>query len=314
MGKIFSKAKIWLIALAVVLVAGIVFVSVPALGLNKDASISNGYEVKIVTDVDISGNLEKIKDTAKDVFKSEKVNYSDYYEIVYPSPDFNSESVFVFKKEVSSDVITKLQSAIDAAINGDDVVNKVGFEIKTSYTSTVSNVAPYGWAIGATAIALVVIAVYLMVRQGFANAFTAVASTVLSVLVFIALTALTRTVVTTAYGAITALALIVTLALSVLYTGKMKNALAKYSESAKLSNDELVLKAECSNVKATAVLIALVAVVAIAFIVAGIIKSSALIWTGVAIILSAVSVAFTVLCIMPSIWMAFKKIGNKKSK
>ena len=314
MGKIFNKAKIWLIALAVILVAGIVFVSVPALGLNKDASISNGYEVKIVTEVDITGNLEKIKDTADDVFKAEKVNYSNYYEIVYPSPDFNSESVFVFKKEVSSSVIDKLETAINAAINGDDVVNKVDFEIETGYTTTASKVAPYGWAIGATAIALVVIAVYLMFRQGFANAFTVLASTVLSVLVFIALTAVTRTVVTTAYGAITALALIVTLALAVLYTGKMKNALAKHAESAKLSNDELVLKAECSNVKATAVLIALVAVVAIAFIVAGIIKSSALIWTGVAIILSAVAVAFTVLCIMPTIWMTFKKIGSKKSK
>ena len=116
MCKIFNKAKIWLIALAVILVAGIVFVSVPALGLNKDASISNGYEVKIVTEVDISGNLEKIKDTAKDVFKEAGVNYSDYYEIVYPSSDFNSESVFVFKKEVSSDVIAKLDTAIEAAI------------------------------------------------------------------------------------------------------------------------------------------------------------------------------------------------------
>ncbi|MBO5285959.1 MAG: hypothetical protein J6B16_03575 [Clostridia bacterium] len=312
MCKIFNKAKIWLIALAVILVAGIVFVSVPALGLNKDASISNGYEVKIVTEVDISGNLEKIKDTAKDVFKEAGVNYSDYYEIVYPSPDFNSESVFVFKKEVSSDVIAKLDTAIEAAINGDGVVNKVGFDIETGYASTVSNVAPYGWAIGATAIALAVIGIYLMFRQRFANAFTVLATAIIEVLLFIALTSLTRVVVTTAYGAIVALSLVLTLALSIIYTGKMWDATGKNSVDAKLSNDELVNKFECSNVKATAVVIALVAVVAIAFIVAGIFKSSALIWTGVAICLSAISVAFTVLCIMPSVWMAFKKIGKKK--
>lgn len=305
--KILNKAKIWLIVLLAVVVAGIAMLSIPALGLNKSTALSDGYEVHITTEIDFSDNTDTIKETADEFFKDNGLNYTDYYLLT----EYTSNSVFVFAKEVDADDVSALQAKVDSALN-EGSSNPIEVSVKSYKASTLTRLSVHVWAMVATAIALVVIGAYLMIRQRFVNAFTAMVVAVIEIALFLALTALTRAVVTTAYGAIFALGVALSVVLTVLYTGKIREATRKHAEDEKTSALELAEKAECSNVKATALALALLALFAIALIVAGIFTGSALIWTGVALIACAVSVAFTVIFVMPSVWLAFRKIGDKK--
>ena len=299
MNKIISKAKIWFIALLVIVVAGAFVFGF--MGFNKSVTISDGYELHIVTDVDFPGNSDKIEDAVEKVFEEEGLSYGASY-LLY---NVDSQHVYVFEDKLSDEVIAKVESAVQTALSAQATISfdVVQYETKAISEQTV-------WVVGLTSgVALLIVAIYVAIRQKFAPAFTAMAVTCIEALLFLALTALTRVYINSAYYAIVIAGAVLTLLSSVIYTGKAKYELRKYSENADKTTDEIASILECGNLKYNLAL----AIIAIVFAVAFVAFGPAIIrWTGVAIAIMAVSVAFVNICITPAIWKTFAKIGKNK--
>ncbi len=299
MNKIISKTKIWFILLLVIVVAGAFIFGF--MGFNKSVTVSDGYELHIVTDVDFPGNTDKIEDAVEKVFEEEGLSYGAKY-LLY---NVDSQHVYVFKDKVSDEVIAKVEDAVKTALSAQATIpfEVVQYETKAMPEQTV-------WVVGLTAgVTLLIVAIYVAIRQKFAPAFTALAVTCIEALLFLALTAATRVVINSSYYAIVIAGAILSLLSSVIYTGKAKHELRKYSENADKSPEEIAQVLERGNLKYNVALAIVAIVFAVAFIVFG---PSLVRWTGVAIIVMALSVAFVNVCITPAVWTTFAKIGKNK--
>ena len=299
MNKIISKAKIWFIALLVIIVAGAFVFGF--LGFNESVTVSDGYELHIVTDVDFPGNSDKIEDAVEKLFEDEGIKFGADY-LLY---NVDSQHVYVFEDKLSDEVLAKVEDAVQTALSAQATIS---FEVAQYETKAMPEQTV--WVVAVTsAVTLLIIAIYLMLRQKFAPAFTAMAVSVIEVLLFLALTALSRVYITSAYYAVAVVGLVLTLLSSVIYTGKAKFELRKYSENADKTTDEIAGILECGNLKYNVAL----AIIAIVFGVAFVAFGPAIIrWTGLAIVVMAISVAFVNICITPAIWKTFASIGKNK--
>ena len=299
MNKIISKAKIWFIALLVIIVAGAFVFGF--LGFNESVTVSDGYELHIVTDVDFPGNSDKIEDAVEKLFEDEGLKFGADY-LLY---NVDSQHVYVFEDKLSDEVLAKVEDAVQTALSAQATIS---FEVAQYETKAMPEQTV--WVVAVTsAVTLLIIAIYLMLRQKFAPAFTAMAVSVIEVLLFLALTALSRVYITSAYYAVAVVGLVLTLLSSVIYTGKAKFELRKYSENADKTTDEIAGILECGNLKYNVAL----AIIAIVFGVAFVAFGPAIIrWTGLAIVVMAISVAFVNICITPAIWKTFASIGKNK--
>ena len=108
--KISSKiTKICLlVSLALIVVGGVIF---GIFGFNRAVKNSSGYEVSIKTNIDFDNNTEVIEEVANEVFNRSKADYLIYY--------YDSVTVYTFREKVSDEVLTELNTKLDAAINTD---------------------------------------------------------------------------------------------------------------------------------------------------------------------------------------------------
>ena len=299
MSKIISKTKIWFIALLVIIVAGAFVFGF--LGFNESVTVSDGYELHIVTEVDFPGNSDKIEEAVEKVFEEEGIKFGADY-LLY---NVDSQHVYVFEDKLSDAVIEKVETAVQTALSAQATITfeVAQYEAKAMPEQTI-------WVVAVTsAVTLVVIALYLMLRQKFAPAFTAMVVSVIEVLLFLALTAVTRVYITSAYYAVAVAGLALTLLSSVIYTGKAKYELRKYSENADKTTDEIASILECGNVKYNVALAVIAIVFGVAFVAFG---PAVIRWAGLAIVIMAISVALVNVFVTPAIWKTFASIGKNK--
>ena len=301
MKNLVMKRNLWLLVALCIVVVGATLFSI--FGFNGSVAYSDGYEVQIKTEIDFGKNTDKIDETAKEVFKDNKISYGADY-LIY---NFDSHTVFAFKKEVSSEVLTELRDAVSSAINPEGTTNEIDVTVE-QYEATAIDGQKLLPVFLATLGAVVVLGVYLMFRQKFASAFTVMAVTVIESLILLALTAITRVAVVPAFYAVVIASMALTLISAIHYTGKAKYSTGKYSSLAGASKKEVAESLDGGNVMfnvIVAIAVLLVAVVLLAF-------GPALVrWIGLSLVLTAVSVAFTGALVTPAIWVAFASVGGK---
>ena len=295
--KISSKiTKICLlVSLALIIVGGVFF---GVFGFNRTVKHSEGYEVIIKTNIDFGDNTEVIEDVANDVFDRCSFDYLIY--------NYDSVTVYTFKDKVSDDVLADLESKLNAAINTDNS-NVISISVEQFATKSIDGqrlLPVFLSALGA----LVILGVYLMIRQRFAAAFAVMCSAIFEGVFAVALTALTRAIVVPAYYAILMGSIALTIIGAVLFTGKARYATTKYGALEGKKPCEVSAALQCGNFKINVILLAIIAVFAIAFIAFG----PALVrWAGLTVVISAISVAFTNVIVTPALWTLFAGMGGK---
>lgn len=301
MKNLVMKRNLWLlVALCIVVVGATLF---GIFGFNGSVAYSDGYEVQIKTEIDFDKNTDKIDETAKEVFKDNKISYGADY-LIY---NFDSHTVFAFKKEVSQEVLAELQQEVYNAINPANTTNEIDVIVE-QYESTSIDGQKLLPVFLATLGAVIVLGVYLMFRQKFAAAFTVMAVTAIETLILLALTAITRAVVVPAFYAVVIAGVALTLITSIHYTGKAKYSTGKYESLANASKKEVAKNLDCGNIKFNALVAIAVLLVAVALVIFG----PALVrWLGLTLALTALSVAFTGAFVTPAIWVTFASIGGK---
>ena len=151
--------RYFLIAALVVVVAGAFVLGF--LGFNKDVQYTEHYEIKIVAS-DIGGAEKDVKAVADRVLKQEgaKPVYAKS-----TNDGFDYTLIYLFRNEVSADVVSKLQSEMDGAftiidVTVDPVYQAAGYETLTEMW----------WALLAAGILLVLAFFYAAIRYKWAGA------------------------------------------------------------------------------------------------------------------------------------------------
>ncbi len=304
MKNLISKTKIVLIALLVVLVAGIVLFGV--MGLNKSEAFGESYQVEIAATIDFTDHADTIKETAEEVFKKNGLSVADYT----LTQEYGSVSIFLFNEKLSDAVLTELKNAVTTAIS----TGSVPIEVTVNqYAASVMQDASIRWqVIVGTIGAIVAFGIYLMFRQRFVNAFAVMVSTVLEGGLFVAIASLVRIPATTAFYAIMLASIALTAVLATVYTGKAKEYTKKYTEDAKASAAELSAKLEKNNVAYVLIFTVAAVLFAVAFLALG---PALMRWTGLMLVAAIVAVDLTVLFVLPYFWFLFRKVAdNKKNK
>ncbi len=288
----FKKLKTWLIIIAlVVAVVGMVILGV--LGFNKTADNVNSYEVKVSVDQDIKGSAQKAKETAEN-------NLEGYS--TYAVQTINEGTVIVFKFTDAEDVLkinkSELKSKLEQSINNANV--NVDVEINEV---VVNNDLEIGYFAGALAIVAVVALLYLFIMERFAAGLAALGSTIISVLLSIAMFAITRVPVYPMLGvsiaASAALALMLSAGLANRFKEERKkasNANANFSEMA-----DVAVKASVTRFGFVAIA---VMVAAISLIILGL---GYLSFFGVMLAIADVCAVFVTYTFMPIIWASLAK-------
>ncbi len=299
--NLLAKAKIALIAILAVVVAGVTLLAI--FGLNDYASYGDAYEVHVKVQIDVADHVETIKEVAKKELKAKGYSVLDYTVL----QEYGSESIFTVNKEVSEEVVNSLQAKVEEKISTADF--PLDIEVKAYESNGVHDTTNYVQGLLAVLGAIVVYCVYLMFRQKFVSAFTVALATVCEGVTFMSLMALTRVCVTPAVNAVLMASLVMTVVLASVYTGKAKELTKKHSENEKATATEIATLNENANVCATATLSAIALAFALMFVVIG---TATMRWLGLAIIVATVSVAANALFLLPATYVCFKNVADKK--
>jgi len=292
----FSKAKFVLIGLLALVVIGAVIFGV--FGFNNSPAFGTGYEITVKTESAFPGNADKILEVVDG-----ELSYDNYY----MEEDFHSLQVFEVSKKVSAEKINALKTKIDKAIN-EGSLNPIDIEVSQNEIKSSSEITL--WQAGVvTAVVLVIAMAYLMIRQRFAGAFAVALSAIAEGLIFTALVAVTRTVVTQYLYAVLALSVVITLFASVLYTADARSLTKKQAGQKALSAEDAFKSLECKNgfiSLVVAVVVLLIGALMLAF------GPAIIRWVGLSVVLASVAIFATLVFVVPSFRYFFAKIGENR--
>ncbi len=201
--KSFTAA---LVAALVLIVAGAFVLGF--VGFNKDVKYTDHYEVKITAEESFGDNNKTMKDTAEAVFKEDGLRYVYREEL-----DSGRTVLYLFRNDVPEESIADLQGRLDTAFANSTV----------DVTAEKYAAAGYGtltemwWALLAAGILLVAGFLYAAIRYKWAAAFAFLITSAIGAVLTVALTALTRAVVTPAFLSVTAGAFVLTMAFALYF-------------------------------------------------------------------------------------------------
>lgn len=295
---VMNKIKWFIVALLVILVAGMTMLGI--FGFNNTVDYSQSYEIKVSIDIDI--------DEAKDILKTTTEDYFEEKGIKYVSYQFESDGMGIIYKlntDYSAKLVT-LEDDINTALNANANTNGVIAKMtsKILYEGKHLQVTKVLLAFG---IGLVAIFVYLLFMNKLASAVAVIVSSVVSVIAFIALIALTRlpafpfieimAVVSGVLGAI----------LSVSTVSKYKEEIKNATEKVDVRNiSDKVAKSELKKYLIALIVLAIAGVALIAFFL------PYLMIMGGQIILAGVVSSTTAYFITPLIWSSIKGAKGKR--
>ena len=283
--KFMTKIK-WFIAVTlIVLVAGMAVFGF--LGFNNSVDYSESYEINVRLEQNIDADKETMKTTADDFFANKGIK-------IVSSQMQDDGMIYKLASEQPAEKIAELQDLINGKLDG----NKASASINVVYANY--NLQPLSIII-AYAVALVAIFVYMLIMNKLASAVAVVCSSILSVLMAIALVALTRIPAAPYVQFMPILAGILSAVLSVITVGGYKEQL-KGAE--KYSVKDIAEKVAVADKKkyVFALIITLVSAVA----VAAFMTPYMLILGGQIAIVGLVAVAVAYY-FTPLLWTAIKK-------
>ncbi len=292
-GSLINKLKILVIAVVLIVVAGLAVLGF--VGFNNTVDFKKSYEVSVSLTQDVNGSFEIAKSSAEKYFAEKKQQPVEY-------ALQNGDDGFVFKFESLSGISkTELEAYINKALEGKKAVASV--EVDEVVPEIYLQVGKLAIALG---VALVACFIYLLITHKGASSLSAMFSSVIAGLTFIALVALTRV---PAYPFVSAL-LLGSVALSLMLSAGMLN---RFKEEIKLnekaSSDEIAGKViKDSLLRYVFIFVALLAVSAV-FVAVG---SVPLKFIGLQLVVATFAGISCSLLFTPIFWSLIK--GKKSAK
>lgn len=182
MGNVMTKMKWFIIFALIVLVAGMTMLGL--YGFNNTVDYSKSYEVRVRLEQNIDNHKQTLQNTADDYFASKGISI-----VSCQKEDDGVGIIYKLTDKVSNDKIAELQQKINEKLDGLETGNNVTVTINQVYEN--SFLQPLNILI-AYGIALVVIFLYMLIMNKLASAVAVVLSSIFSVLMFVAVVALTR--------------------------------------------------------------------------------------------------------------------------
>lgn len=290
--------KYFAIAAVTVVLIGMIMLGV--IGFNASSDYKGGYEVKCEAGETLGDSAEVMKKTADKFFKDNKMRV-----VSVKNQDEGRILVYEFKNEVAETVKTDLGAAMEAAFEG----RTITVEVTTSPTVAHRSVSDVWWAVLAAGVLLVLAFFYLVLRYRWAAAFAMLAAVVADLLLTVALTALTRVPVTTAYLSVVMLGAALTIMTCVYLFSLIKEDVRLTSNSDTPEN--YANRATVKSLLAVTVLFGAVLLAVIAMLAIGGLTVK---FTALQILVAAVGAAFVSVGLTGSFYAVFKhvKLGKKK--
>ena len=302
MKNISSKFKIWLIVTLVLIVAGMTIFGI--FGFNQAVDYKDSYEVSVSVGVNVNDADKTIESASKDFFADKGLSVKEV-------ATFNEGEKFVFKFDsLSSEQIqainTELKDTVQAKLT-EKGLGSLAVTVKTSQTHAY-NYKAIGAVVLALAIGAVVVFVYYLFLEKLAGALTVLCSAIISGLIYVSLSALTRVAVDPLGGTFLALSIILGGVLAGGVVSRCKE-LAKNVGNEKKPLVEISDMATSSSMTRFLFLSILIVVFAIVLIAIG---SMMVKFAGLSLIIASASALFTAIAWSGLFWAYFKGLSKTK--
>lgn len=281
--RFVKRIKIFIISALVILVAGMSMLAF--LGFNQPVDNKDSYEMQISVN-QVAGNAVEVLQSA-----SEKaIKDNEMFVVSEQKLNGGATLIYKFNKDVS-DKIEVVEKAVQSALDGTNIINIEAnvsvHQLKGSHGSQVLKVA-LGLGIG-----ILVASIFVLILNKFASALSVLSTSVLSIVLFMALVALTRIPAQPYFAVFTCVASILSLVTSTIITTKYK---AEIKKDGKVSNAEVVGKVNSDLATAFALLMMAVLLFSLIF---GIITS---VFVGLIMFAAGVVGMFTAIYFTPFMW------------
>ena len=294
---VMDKIKWFVVSILILLVAGMTVLGFA--GFNNTLDYADSYEINIT--------LEIVNDDAKEILKDTADKFLDLREVDKSSYQITKNGIVYKMTDDPTGKVDNLKNALISALeaNANTADNEV--TVKINKVSVLGEIMQPGKVLLAFGIAIVAIFLYMLIMNKLASAVAVICSSLVSVLAFISLIAITRIQAFPFFEISAVFAGILGAVLSVSTVGNYKKALKNTTE--KLSAKTVANKT--SVLEAKKYLIALIGVLVAGFAVFAFFTPYLMI-IGAQIMVAGVSATLSAFFTTPLLWTAIKK--NKKSK
>ena len=300
--KAISKSmKLFTVIVIAVLVIGIALLGI--FGLNDTVDFKEGYEIQVSVDQTYEKACSKMRAETDKYLEANGIDTLEY------SFQKNEDgSVLIYKLSKLDKEIEKkvggLESHINAALDADAETKGTLAEVSLNKTKG-SSYSQAGKILLAVGIGIVAIFLYLLIMEKLSSAVAVVSSSVLSMLVFVALMAITRLPAKPYFEAAVAFAGMFAAILSV-------STVAKYKEEIKNADGKInvfAISEKVAKVESKKYLFAVIAVLVAAVAVSAFFSTYLMIM-GAQLALGGIAAAVVSYFMTPFIWAIIK--GRKK--
>ena len=294
---IMNKIKWFVVSILVLLVAGMVVLGFA--GFNNTLDFADSYEVNITIEIVNDDSKEILKDTADKYLEQKGVEVSSYQ---------IARNGIIYKMDNDPTAkVSDLQTVITTALDANEATSDNVVEVKVNKVYALGEIMQPATILLAFGIAIVAIFLYMLIMNKLASAVAVICSSLVSILAFISLMAITRIQALPFIEVAAMFAGILGAILSVSTVGKYKYMLKNTTE--KTSAKEIADKVAILEGKKY--LITLIGVIIAGFAVFAFLKPYLMIIGG-QIALAGVAAVFSAFFTTPLLWTAIK--GSKKLK
>ncbi|MBE5737984.1 MAG: hypothetical protein E7348_06255 [Clostridiales bacterium] len=245
--KFMAKTKLFIVLTLIVLVAGMAVFGF--LGFNNSVDYSKSYEIHVKLEQNIDADKETMKTTADKFFADKDIK-------IVASQSEETGIIYKIANEQPAEKVAELQDLINNELNG----NKASASINVVDANY--NIQPLNVII-AYAVSVLVMFIYMLIMNKLASAIAVACSSILSVLLTVALVALTRIPAAPYVQFMPILAGVLSAVLSVVTVGGYREQLKSVE---KYSVSEIASKVAVADKKkyVFALIVTLVAAIAVA--------------------------------------------------
>ncbi len=294
---VMNKIKWFVVSILVLLVAGMAVLGF--VGFNNTLDYADSYEINLT--------LEIVNDEAKDILKETTDNFLETKGVDNSTYQITKNGIVYKMNDDPTAEVVDLKTTLMTALDANDATKDNEVIVKVNKVSALGEFMQPGKVLLAFGIAIVAIFLYMLIMNKLASAVAVICSSLVSVLAFISLIAITRLQALPFFEISAVFAGIFGAMLSVSTVGNYKKAIKNSTE--KLSAKDVANKT--SILEAKKYLIALIGVLVAGFAVFAFFTPYLMIIGG-QIMIAGVSATLSAFFTTPLLWTAIKK--NKKSK
>lgn len=286
-----NKIRIFIIAVVTLLVVGIAMLSF--LGFNQDVDNKSSYEMQVSIDQVAGDSVEVLKDSSnKAIAEIGK----------YTLQELDKGAMLVYKFDFDvTEYASSVETAVNTALSQSTTFSGVEAQVKV-YKSAGNVYTQTSKLILALGVSLAIIFVYSLIMNKLSSAVAGICSSVLSVLLFTALMAITRIPAYPFFEVLCALAMVLSSAIALALTSRYK-AVSKTEDKA-----TAFTIAEKVNNSFRCVFIALAGCILLTSIIVGVVGLATSIFLALAILLAGLSAVASAVYMTPLMWSVLKGI------